>query len=45
MGFEDCIVGVWGGARGPEEGIVVGEEGEDDAEEEGGCCWGDHRND
>lgn len=29
--------GCWGG--GPEERIVVGEEGEDEAEEEGGC-WG-----
>ena len=30
------VVGGDGGGR-PEEGVVVGEEGEEDAEEEGGC--------
>lgn len=35
--------GVWGGCwwgcgRGPEDVVVVGEEGEEDAEEEAGCC-------
>lgn len=29
--------GEWGLGR-PEEGVVVGEEGEEDAEEEGYCC-------
>ena len=37
VGFEEGDVGGWGGGCGPEEGVVVGEEGEEDAEEEG-CC-------
>lgn len=28
--------GTW--RRGPEEGVIVGEEGEEDTKEEG-CCW------
>ena len=31
-GFRGCV------GRGPEERVVVGEEGEEDAQEEGGCC-------
>ena len=35
--FQQVIVGGGRGGRGPEDRVVVGEEGEDDAEEEGGC--------
>lgn len=37
VGFEQVVVRGRGGLGGPEEGVVVGEEGEDDAEEEAGC--------
>lgn len=40
VGFEDGVVGGWGRGGGPEEGVVVREEGEEDAEEEGGCWVG-----
>lgn len=38
MGFEVVIVGGWGWGAGPEDWVVVGEEGEDDSQEEA-CCW------
>ena len=38
MGFDGVEVGGGCGEGGPEEGVVVGKEGEEDAEEEG-CCW------
>ena len=38
MGFVGCGVRVWNWDGGPEEGVVVGKEGEEDAEEEAGCC-------
>jgi len=39
--FQLAEVGFGRGERGPEDGVVVGEEREEDAEEEGGCCcWG-----
>lgn len=38
VGFEVVVVAGGCRGRGPEEGIVVGEEGEDDAEEEA-CCY------
>ena len=41
FGLEE--VAFCGRAGGPEEGVVVGEEGEEDAEEEGGC-WDGHVN-
>ena len=37
--FEVVEVGCWGGGCGPQDGVVVGEEGEDEAEEEGCCCF------
>lgn len=37
VGFEGGEVCWCGGRGGPEEWVVVGEEGEEDAEEEGGC--------
>lgn len=40
VGFGLEEVGLGGRAGGPEEGVVVGEEGEEDAEEEGGCWVG-----
>lgn len=36
--FEEVQMRGGRGLRGPEERVVVGEEGEEDAEEEGGCC-------
>lgn len=36
--FEVVEVGCWGRGCGPEDWVVVGEEGEDEAEEEG-CCY------
>lgn len=38
MGFEVVVVrgGCWGG--GPKDWVVVGEKGEDDAQEETCCC-------
>lgn len=38
MGFDGVEVSIVEEAAGPEERVVVGEEGEDDAEEEG-CRW------
>ena len=38
VGFEGCEGGGGGGREGPEDGVVVGEEGEEEAEEEG-CGW------
>lgn len=40
VAFKEGIVGGGRGRCGPKEGVVVGEEGEEDAEEEG-CCWGE----
>lgn len=41
MGFQSREVRGGGGERGPEEGVVVGEEREQDAEKEGcGCGTG-----
>ncbi len=39
--FQLAEVGFWRGEGGPEDGVVVGEEREEDAEEEGGCWVGD----
>lgn len=39
MGFEVVVVGEGGWGGGPEDWVVVGEEGEDDAEEEAGRCF------
>jgi len=36
VGFEEGVVGGGCGRGGPVEGVVVGEEGEEDAEEERG---------
>ena len=36
--FQGCPVRGRGGQGRPEDGVVVGEEGEDDAEEERRCC-------
>ena len=38
MCFERVVVREGWGDGGPEEGVVVGEEGEEYAEEEGCCC-------
>ena len=40
VGFEDLVVRgeEFGGRVGPQERVVVGQEGEEDAQEEGGCC-------
>lgn len=39
--FEVVVVG-WGGrGRGPQDGVVIGEEGEDDAQEEADGCFGE----
>lgn len=40
MGLQVGEEGGGEGGRGPEEGVVVGEGGEEHAEEEGGCCRG-----
>lgn len=40
VGFEVAIVRFWGWVGGPEEGVVVGEQGEDDSQEEGCRCIG-----
>ena len=40
VGFDGAEVGGGDGPVGPEERVVVGEEGEYEAEEEGRCCWG-----
>jgi hypothetical protein len=38
--FEVVVVGRGGGGRGPQDGVVIGEEGEDNAQEEAdGCFW------
>jgi len=40
VGFNLVEVGGGDGLRGPEEGVVVREKGEEDAEEEtDGCCF------
>ena len=39
MRFKVVVVGEGGWGGGPEDWVVVGEEGEDDAEEEA-CRWG-----
>ena len=36
--FEEVVVRGWGLGGGPEEWIVIGEGGEEHAEEET-CCW------
>lgn len=36
--FEIGVMALWGGCCGPEDWVVVGEEGEDYPEEET-CCW------
>ena len=36
--FQVVIVGGWGGYGGPEDRVVVGEEGEDDSQEEASRC-------
>ena len=38
--FEDFELGGARGRCGPEEGVVVREEGKEDAEKEGRCCCG-----
>ena len=38
VGFEVVVVRGWGWRGGPEDWVVVGEEGEDYAEEEACCC-------
>ena len=38
MGFELDEVAFGGGNRGPEDGVIIGKKGEEDAEEEGCCC-------
>lgn len=40
MRFQVVVVGRGGGGRGPQDGVVIGEEGEDDAQEEGDGCFG-----
>jgi hypothetical protein len=35
FGLEEVLLG--GGPGGPKQGVVIGEEGEEYAEEEGGC--------
>jgi hypothetical protein len=37
--FEVVVVGSGGWGRGPQDGVVIGEEGEDDAEEEADRCF------
>ena len=39
MRFKVVVVGEGGWGGGPEDWVVVGEEGEDDAEKEAGCCF------
>ena len=38
MRFEEGEVGFRRGGRGPEDGVIVGKRGEEDAEEEGCRC-------
>lgn len=38
MGFEDGEMGIRGRDGGPEERVVIGEQREEDAEEEGSRC-------
>jgi hypothetical protein len=39
VGFEVVVVRCGGWGLGPQDGVVVGEEGEDNAEEEGDRCF------